>query len=339
MPADMYNQSVFLVLKAAYLYYIDNKSQNEIAKQLKISVATVSRLLKRAKKDKIVEFVIRDPYVECIHLEKSLKEEFGLQDVIIAPGVQPGSETCSTEAEKAEVVKNLVALEGARYLQRIIKEKDVLGITWGSTVHHLINYLNPAQKVNATFVTLHGSIACCNDELDVRPLVEGISRAFSGTKYPLLTEALMSSKQAADVIKREKNVARILKMFDEIDISIAGMGSMYPEMRTILGKPEFMAREDLAHLQSQKCAGDIALRFFDLDGNECDTDLKDRMISISFDQFKKIRTKIVVASGTEKSHTLLAALKGGLIDVLIIDHELGSETLALRDREKREQIV
>ena len=50
MTAEMYNQSVFLVLKAAYLYYIDNKSQNEIAKQLKISVATVSRLLKRAKK-------------------------------------------------------------------------------------------------------------------------------------------------------------------------------------------------------------------------------------------------------------------------------------------------
>ena len=72
MPVDMYNQSVFLVLKAAYLYYIDNKSQNEIADQLKVSVTTVSRLLKKAKEEKIVEFVIRDPYVECIRLEKDL---------------------------------------------------------------------------------------------------------------------------------------------------------------------------------------------------------------------------------------------------------------------------
>ena len=339
MTADMYNQSVFLVLKAAYLYYIDNKSQNEIAKQLKISVATVSRLFKRAKQDKIVEFVIRDPYVECIHLEQGLKDAFGLQDVIIAPGVQNGIGNSIQEAREAEAVKKLVALEGARYIQRIIKEDDVLGITWGSTVHHLINYLNPAQKVNATFVTLHGSIACCDDELDVRPLVEGISRAFSGTKYSLLTEALMSSPMAADMIRQEKNIERIFHMFDEIDISIAGIGSMYPEMRSILGKPEFMSASDLKHLQSQQCYGDIALHFFGPDGQECETDLKDRMINIGFEQFKKIPTKIVVASGTEKSRTLMAALKGKLIDVLIIDYELGTEVLRLKKEEEGEDVT
>ena len=338
MTAEMYNQSVFLVLKAAYLYYIDNKSQNEIAKQLKISVATVSRLLKRAKKEKIVEFVIRDPYVECIHLEKGLKEEFGLKEVIIAPGIQNGVEDVgSDELEREEEVKKLVALEGARYIQRIIRENDVLGITWGSTVHHLINYLNPAQKVNATFVTLHGSIAICDDELDVRPLVEGISRAFSGTKYSLFTEALMSSPQAADVIKQERNVERILNMFDSIDIAIAGVGSMYPEMRSILGKPEFMSADDLTNLQNQNCAGDIALRFFNLEGQECSTDLRDRMISIDLEQFKKIKTKIVVASGVQKAQTLLAALKGRLIDVLIIDYELGAKILKYKNMEENHE--
>lgn len=157
MTADMYNQSVFLVLKAAYLYYIDNKSQNEIAKQLKISVTTVSRLLKRAKKDKIVEFVIRDPYVECIHLEKRLKKLFDLKDVIIAPGIQNSlDEDCQDDEETEEEVKKLVALEGARYIQRIIRENDVLGITWGSTLHHLINYLNPSQKFDEISISITG---------------------------------------------------------------------------------------------------------------------------------------------------------------------------------------
>ncbi|RHP43937.1 hypothetical protein DW836_12085 [Ruminococcus sp. AM34-9LB] len=50
---------------------------------------------------------------------------------------------------------------------RSLKESDILGVTWGSTVYHMINYLNPSQKVNAKFVTLHGSIACCENELDV----------------------------------------------------------------------------------------------------------------------------------------------------------------------------
>lgn len=49
MAVNMYNQSAFLVIKVAYMYYIENYSQNEIAKDLKISITTVSRLLRKAK--------------------------------------------------------------------------------------------------------------------------------------------------------------------------------------------------------------------------------------------------------------------------------------------------
>ena len=61
-------------------------------------------------------------------------------------------------------------MERARYLQRVIKETDILGVTCGSTVYHMSNYLNPSQKVNAKSVTLHSSIACCENELDIRTL-------------------------------------------------------------------------------------------------------------------------------------------------------------------------
>ena len=223
MEAEVYNQSTFIILKAAYLYYIKDLSQNEIADMLNISVTTVSRLIKKAKDEKIVEFVIRDPYIECIHLEEELKKTFGLKDVIIAPNPRVGS--IENNMPCSDNIKKLVALEGARYIQRIIREKDVLGITWGSTMYYLINYLNPCQKVDASFVTLHGSIACCENELDVRTLVSRMAKAFSGRKYFLLTEGLMSNKSIADSIKKEKHIQNVFEMFDDIDISIAGIGS------------------------------------------------------------------------------------------------------------------
>lgn len=71
-------------------------------------------------------------------------------------------------------------------------------------IYHMINYLNPSQKVNAKFVTLHGSIACCENELDVRTLVSRMARAFFGENYYLLTDALMSSKEASRIMKEEK---------------------------------------------------------------------------------------------------------------------------------------
>ena len=331
MAVDKYNQSVFLVLKVAYLYYIENKQQNEIANELGISITTVSRLLTKAKEDKIVEFVIRDPYIECIHLEEQLKEQFHLKDVIIAPAISTQGDD---ESEVAiDNAKKLVALEGARYLQRVIKEDDVLGITWGSTVYQMINYLNPSQKIDADFVTLHGSIACCENELDVRTLVSRMAKAFFGENHYLLTDALMSSKNAVEIMKQERNNQKVFQMFDQITISITGIGSFYPTPESVLSNPEFLSSEDLKALQREHVAGDIALRFFDLDGNECKTDLVDRMISISFEQLKKIPTKITVASGSNKVNAVYSALKGNLIDVLIIDYKLAEAIIKMNSGE------
>ena len=321
MDAEVYNQSTFLILKAAYLYYLEDKAQNEIAALLNISVPTVSRLIKRAKEEKIVEFVIRDPYLECIELEQMLKKKYRLKEVIVSP-----SSNLHHEHNDEENVKKLVALEGARYIQRIITEKDVLGVTWGNTIYHLIHYLNPCQKINATFVTMHGSISWSN-ELDVRSLVSRMSMTFGGRNYSLLTEGLMSNKEITDSIKNEKNVERVFSMFDKITIALNGVGSFYPELSSMLSRPEYLASHELAELQRKNVVGDVALRFINRDGEECDTDLKDRIIAIDLATFRKIKTKITVASGENKTEIVHAMIKGGLANVLIVDYALGKSLL------------
>ena len=79
-------------------------------------------------------------------------------------------------------------------------------------------------------------------------------------------------------------------------------------------------------LKQENVSGDIALRFFDHDGQECNTTLKERMISISMEQFKKIDRKISLVSGVSKAN---AVLRGGLVDVLILDSNLAEALLKL----------
>ncbi|MGI6588671.1 MAG: sugar-binding transcriptional regulator [Peptococcia bacterium] len=325
MDAEVYNQSTFIILKAAYLYYLKDKAQNEIADILNISVPTVSRLIKKAKEEKIVEFVIRDPYLECIDLEENLKKEFKLKDVVIAPlAVQESSQN-----DMEENLKKLVALEGARYLQRIITEEDVLGISWGQTMYHLIHYLNPCQKVNGKFVTMHGSISSLKPDLDVRTLVSRTSMVFGGKNYSLMAEALLSNAETAASIKKEKHVKKVYEMFDKITISISGMGSFFPQLDSLLCKSDYLTAEEINTLQKNNVVGDIVLRFFDKNGQECATNFRDRTIGIELEQFKQIKTKISVVSGEVKTHTVLAALKGGFVDVLITDYNLVKSILKL----------
>ena len=108
-----------------------------------------------------------------------------------------------------------------------------------------------------------------NDVLDVRTLVSRMARAFFGENYYLLTDTLMSSKEASRIMREEKNNQRVFEMFDHVTISVSGIGSFYPTEESVLASPDFMSTEDLEKLKQENVSGDIALRFFDHDGQEC----------------------------------------------------------------------
>lgn len=91
-----------------------------------------------------------------------------------------------------------------------------------------------------------------------------------------------------------------------------------------------MSQQDYEKLVNANVYGDIMLRFFDENGNECDTDLRDRTLSIELDAYKKIPTKILAVSGVHKAAALKAALVGKMADVLIIDEKLAAELIMMK---------
>lgn len=316
MKGEVYNQSTWIALKAASYHFEQNKTLKEVARLLNISESTVSRLIQRAKKERIVEFVIREPYKLCLDLEYRLLENYSLKEVIITHA--------SGDSEKD---KKRVALEGARYLQREITSQDKLGIAWGGTMYYLVHYLNPCQRTDTTFVTLHGSLSCCDYELDVHNLVSRMSMAFGGNYYSLSSAGLFDSREKLQAIKQDANVRRIFSLFEQLTIAVSGIGSFYPKLDSPLSRLEYLKTEELAGLQDKGVYGDIILRFFDSQGEECDSDVREHTLAIDIETYKKIPCKIVVVSGVQKAKSLAAALKGGLVDVLIVDSKLAQAVL------------
>ena len=326
MASDIYTQSDFLMIKIACMYYLENIQQPQIAKELNISITTVSRFLKRAKEEKIIRYIIDDKYMHQIELAEKIRLKYNLEEVIIAsnPVLEEG---IATDSHIMRVEKRKkVALEAARYLQRIIQEKDVLGISWGRIVCDMLLYLNPSHKVDATFVTLHGKLGGCILE-DVQSLVKKMAKAFSGRNYYLKADALAESQETAEKIRRQKDTQDVYEMFEKVNIAITGVGTWYPEKKSILAQYNILNENEQDILSKDRAVGDIGLRFFDAMGKECGENLNKRLLSMDFEQFKKIKRKITVAAGLEKAYTLDCALEGSLIDVLILDEELAEHLL------------
>ncbi|MDR1966998.1 MAG: hypothetical protein LBQ36_09830 [Synergistaceae bacterium] len=322
MIGEVYAQSVCLMNEAINMYYAEKKTLSEIAGELNVSKSTASRLLQRASDEKVVEFRIAPDFAECIELSRLIKCKYGLESVLALPV------SSYDEAKDCLEIKKSVALEGARYVQRVISHDDIIGLSWGGTMYHLIQYLNPCRKVNACVVTLHGSIANCDAKFDVKTLVRRAAMAFGGTKACLEKKGLFDTREEVEQLKSSEEYKKIRSLFDRINISVSGVGAMHPDLLTPLAGTDYLTDSERGEIIGRGARCDIMLRFIDKNGRECRTSLKDRTFSIDLKTYKKIPRKVVVASGREKALAIHALIRGRLLDVLIVDQFLARELIS-----------
>ena len=318
MNGEVYTQSLWIVMQVAQLYYKDGLSGVEIAQRMGLSASTVSRLLNKARAQNIISFSLAEPYMECLRVAEELKKRYGLREAIVVPtegGIDDNRRT--------------VALEGARYLQRVIADNDVLGVAWGRTMSYVIQVLNPCLKSNNTIVTLHGNISKVSHEFNPETLVSRIAMAYGGEQYCFKDDALCRSAEELEQVLRNEDNRKTYEMLKKVTISITGCGSLYPYPDSPLLTPEYhyLTSRDLNEIRTSQACGDMLLRFFDNEGQECDTNMRERTLGISLKDYKEIPTRVMVSADRNKSYTVRALLRGGLANVVILDQSLASKVL------------
>lgn len=75
--------------------------------------------------------------------------------------------------------------------------------------------------------------------------------------------------------------------------------------------------------------GDLCGRFYDLTGAEVDTPIADRVLSVELDDLRQVPTTVAAAAGRAKGASILGALQGRLVKVLICDEQAARAALEL----------
>src|SRR5918999_474804 len=79
------------LIKAARMYFLDGRGQDDIARVLGTSRSNVSRMLSAARTQGIVEIRVHDQVVRAVELEQALRERFGVSQVRVA-AFRPGGD-------------------------------------------------------------------------------------------------------------------------------------------------------------------------------------------------------------------------------------------------------
>ncbi|MGA9191302.1 MAG: sugar-binding transcriptional regulator [Anaerolineales bacterium] len=305
------NDQFRLIARVARLYYEWDLSQSEIADQLDLSQATVSRLLRRSIDLGITRISVNPPNGVYTELEESLVQKFGLRDAIVVDSLD----------DDERLIQRDLGAATAYYLESVIRPKEVIGISsWSGTLLALVDALHPVpRKPGITVVQILGGIGNPAAEAHATRLTSRMAQLTKGDAVYLPVSGVLTTEAARDILMADEVAQQAIRLFDQVTTALVGIGSITPSPLLAQSGNVFSA-EELDLLRQENAVGDILLRYFDGNGDLVETGLEKRVISMSLEQLAKVSRAIGVAGGSRKYAAILGALRGHWINTLVTDY-------------------
>jgi DNA-binding transcriptional regulator LsrR (DeoR family) len=307
-----------LMAKVARMYYTSGLRQTEICERLNIHQSTVSRVLKRAEREGIVRVTVSLPSGTHTDIEDAVQTRFGLDEAVVVDCLE----------DDAQISHDLGAA-AAFYLENTLKPSDVVGISsWSAALLEMVNAMHPSQRFKGTrVVQILGGVGSPNAEVHATQVTRRLADLIGAEATLLSAPGVVGSRQARDVLIRDRFVREALDLFGRVTIALVGIGATEPS-RALASSGNIFSPQEIRLLADKGAVGDICLRFFDAAGRQVLTELNERVISMGFEQLHAVRRVVGVAGGRRKTNAILGALAGKLVNVLITDLATAERLLA-----------
>lgn len=308
------------IAEVARLYYKEGKSQSEIGELMGVSHSTICRMLKEAHKYKIVEVFIRPPIKLSPTFSELLETHFGLKKAYVV----------TASINNPEDNLNKLASQAAHILSNTLCDGTRLGISSGKTVAAIIQQLKITQPMHVQVVPLHGLKP--EQPGNGENLVYTLAEQLGGECVTLPAPWLMGTVETCQLIAQEKSVSAALQLAEIVDVALVGIGALDAKASEVF-RNGWISKEELKALKEAGAVGEICGKFFDQDGQTLEVSFNQRIVSINLNKLSNFETVLGVAGSENKANAILAALRGGLINVLVTDSDAARRIIELADIE------
>jgi DNA-binding transcriptional regulator LsrR (DeoR family) len=305
-----------LLAKAAHLYFIEDRPQDDIAAILGTTRSNVSRMLKQARDLGIVEIRIVDPAGRDQELERALAGRFGLADARVL--------VASPETDVLAGVGRLAV----RWLDETLRDGMVVALSWGQTLQAVVRAVDGLSR-DVEVVQLVGGLSALDSALTGQELVHELSERMGARHRYLHAPALFGSAEALAMMLQEPAIAGALDAAKAADVAMVGIGAAGLGSSRALVDSLGLSPAERAQFDASGPVGDVCARYYDLSGRQVDGAVDERVLAVTLDDLRAIPTVAGVAAGPEKALGILGALHGRIVDVLICDQAAARSVLAL----------
>ncbi|RNE62443.1 sugar-binding transcriptional regulator [Cryobacterium tepidiphilum] len=299
-----------LSIRAAELYYEENKTQDEIGSILRLTRWKVGRLLAQAKANGFIRIEIVHPRARRLGMERRLVEATRLTDAIVVStaGIQGDDELQARTAQAA-----------ADYLAGLRPVPRTLGISWGRTLHEVSLHLRAGWASGVNVVQINGGVSLNRRAGTAANTAVTIAEKASGTATLLPSPAILERLETKQAIAADRAVAAVLEMAAGASAYLFSAGQA--DENSALVDSGYLTAGQIADLVDKGAVGDVVGRYIDATGRIVDPELDQRTIGIDHDQLRKATRAIAVIAGPNKHAIARAVVTSGLCTTLVTDED------------------
>jgi deoxyribonucleoside regulator len=288
------------LVRASRLYYELGETQGRVAELLGVTRPQVSKLLKQARAEGIVEIRIHERADLESPAADVLRKQFGLRGVHLAPSLD-GPE---------DLTRRSVGRLAAQVLRTAVRDGAIVGIGDGASVSAAADALaEAASPVAATVVPLCGGYWFAGP---TREPFRRVGEALGASVHGLLAPGLVDDAATKRALYAHAGVQSILGLWERLDVALFGIGAPSWSSSTF-------GEDVVSNLEARGAVGELLIAPFDLAGRFVGDELRGRVIAFDARELSHVPVTIGVGGGPSKVQPILGALRARAVNTLVTD--------------------
>lgn len=297
-------------LRAAHLYYVEDRKMDAIAQQLHVSRSSVSRLISYARQSGLVDIRIKAPSDGIAKLQWQLKLAYGVNAHIIP---------CPDSLNSLERLERVGRYAG-KLVNHFVHPGMTIGIAWGATMSAVGRHVHLRPVADLTVVQLNGAAYTESSGIGyAAELLERFAGAFSARIEHFPVPAFFDDPLTREAMWRERSIRRIREMQARMDVAFFSVGDPLSSVPGHLYRGAYLSEDDSAELAREGVVGDVATMFYRGDGSSDGIRLNRRSSGPTFDSLRGTPRRVCIVADPSKEASLRGALNARLVTDLIVD--------------------
>lgn len=303
-----------LAARAAWLYYVKSRTQDEIAAELHVSRQNVQRLVALANSERLIKFRLDHPLARCVELEQRLRDRYDLQFCEVAP-------TDSGEGDN----RIAVGISAAQVIEQHMMQKAPLTLALGTgrTMREAVRQVPSMERPQHNVVSLVGNLTR-DGQASPYDVVMRLADRVGARCFPLPMPVVAETADERRLLHVQRGYVTVTELARQAKAWIMGLGEV--DWRAPLHADGFINDAELAGLMEAGAIGELLGWAYDEHGRLLEAGFADRISGVA-PEIGGERLTIIVAAGTRKARAARGALAGRLANGAIFDEALAEAAL------------